>query len=212
MNPFSKRFELGQLRTNAYVVGCTETKEAIVIDPSDDGLMLARYIREQGWTLSKILLTHAHFDHVGGLADLKAEFPHVPILGHMDADVMLVWAQQSAMRFQIHIPQPPPLDKMIEPNEMIQVGNLSLKALYTPGHSPGHYTFYHEASGMAWVGDAIFHGSIGRTDLPGGDYQTLIDSINQEILTLPDNVKLYSGHGPATTVGRERKLNPFLNR
>lgn len=200
---------LGPLQTNCYIMACDETNEAAVIDPSWNGRGIAEVIAEKGWQLTHILLTHAHFDHVGGLADLKRA-SDVPIYGHAAMATMLALAPQAAQRFQIAIEQPPPVDTFISEDDPIRVGNITLNPLYTPGHAPGHLTFYSPEHGVAFVGDALFQQSIGRTDLPGGDYATLINSIRDKLLVLPDETQVLSGHGPATTIGREKEWNPFL--
>ncbi|MCB0036867.1 MAG: MBL fold metallo-hydrolase, partial [Anaerolineales bacterium] len=171
---------------------------------------LARLLEEQELELTHILLTHAHFDHVGGLPDLKDAYPDVPIYIHPDAIEMLSIAPRQAARFGLQVAEMPAADKMLADRDVIQVGNVELTALYTPGHAPGHIAFYNAENSVVFSGDALFQGSIGRTDLPGGDFNRLIQSIEEKLLTLPDETHVLSGHGPATTIGRERVSNPFL--
>lgn len=205
-----KMLPLGPIQTNCYVATCAETKHTAVIDPSDQGYDLARLLEEQELELTHILLTHAHFDHVGGLPDLKDAYPDVPIYIHPDAVEMLSIAPRQAARFGLQVAEMPTADQMLADGDVIEVGQVKLTVLYTPGHAPGHVAFYNAENSVVFSGDALFQGSIGRTDLPGGDFNLLIQSIEQKLLTLPDETHVLSGHGPATTIGRERVSNPFL--
>jgi hydroxyacylglutathione hydrolase len=200
---------LGPLQTNCYILACTETMTAAVIDPGWNGRSLAATLDDRGYTLSHILLTHSHFDHVGGLAELKAE-KAAPIYIHPEAIPMLEQAVMSAAFWNIRIPAPPPPDKMLAESQILQIGQVAVHVLYTPGHAPGHVSFYLPEHGVLFSGDALFQGSIGRTDLPGGDHALLLRSIHKKLLPLPDETQVLSGHGPATTIGHERQLNPFL--
>ncbi len=200
---------LGPLQTNCYLLGCQQTMEAAVIDPAWDGRSIAATAVEKGYIITHILLTHAHFDHVGGLAQLQEE-TNAPIYIHPEAVQMLSQATMSAAFFGLTIPDPPEPDHMLAEGQVIQVGRLSLEVLYTPGHAPGHVSFYLPAYRVIFDGDVLFQQSIGRTDLPGGDHATLMHSIRHKLLTLPDETHVLSGHGPATTIGAERADNPFL--
>jgi glyoxylase-like metal-dependent hydrolase (beta-lactamase superfamily II) len=155
------------------------------------------------------LLTHSHFDHVAGLAELK-ELTQAPIYIHPEAIPMLTNAKMAAQMWQINIPEAPPVDKMLDDNQQVVVGELALHVLYTPGHAPGHVCFYLAEHNILFDGDVLFQQSIGRTDLPGGDYDLLLQSIRQRLLVLPDETAVLSGHGPATTIGQEKIWNPFL--
>lgn len=201
---------IGPLQTNCYILGCEETGKAAVIDPAWDGRFLAQTLRDQKLTLTHILITHSHFDHVGGLAELK-EAAGVPVYIHPEAVDMLAYAAASAARWQIDMPQPPPADLMLTPGETLRVGQLKLDVLFTPGHAPGHVSFYLADEGVVFDGDTLFRQSIGRTDLPGGDMSLLMQSIRRQLLTLPDDTRVLSGHGEATTIGYEKAHNPFLN-
>lgn len=200
---------LGPLQTNCYILGCLETKSAAVIDPSWDGHLIVDKAEEQGWQITHILLTHTHFDHVGGLPEVQ-ELTQAPIYIHPDAELMLENAVMAAALWQISISTPPPGDILLADNQVIKVGNLSLDVLFTPGHAPGHVCFYLAEHHVLFAGDVLFQQSIGRTDLPGGDYNLLMRNIQDRILVLPDATAVLSGHGPATTIGQEKQLNPFL--
>lgn len=200
---------LGPLQTNCYIFACTETMQAAVIDPSWNGRSIAATLTEKGWNLTHILLTHSHFDHVGGLAELKEEID-VPIYIHPEAVEMLQQATQSAAYFQLTLPQPPAADKMLAEGDIVEVGNLKLNVLFTPGHAPGHVCFYVPEHNIIFDGDVLFQQSIGRTDLPGGDHALLMSNIHQKLMVLPDETHVLSGHGAATTIGAERQHNPFL--
>ncbi|MFO7893013.1 MAG: MBL fold metallo-hydrolase [Longimicrobiales bacterium] len=194
---------------NAYLVRCDGTDRWFAIDPGGEAEMMAETLEEEDGTLDGIVLTHAHLDHVEGVADLAERVP-API--HLHADDRQLYdsvAEQAAM-FGHEVRVPPPPDRELVAGQDLSLGDCTFQVRHTPGHSPGHVTLYHEPSRTAFVGDVIFAGSIGRTDLPGGSYQQLMTSIREEILTLPDDTSLYTGHGPVTTVERERTTNPFL--
>lgn len=202
---------LGPVQTNAYLVADGSTGEAVVIDPAAEGDLILEQAARRGWQISNIWLTHAHFDHLAGAAAIaRGCNPAPPVALHPD-DHWLWRNQGGAQLFGLRIdPGPEPAIDLAH-GQILHLGELELEVRHTPGHSPGHVIFYCAAEGVVFCGDTIFQGSIGRTDLPGGDYQTLITSIQTQILTLPDETRLLSGHGPATTVGRERVYNPFLS-
>jgi glyoxylase-like metal-dependent hydrolase (beta-lactamase superfamily II) len=200
---------LGPLQTNAYFAVCEETGEAVVIDPAWDGDLIAATARDRGWTITHILITHAHFDHVGGLSALEAH-SKAPVFLHHDALPMLAGVAASARRWGLEIRQPEVPEASLADGQVIRVGERHLVALYTPGHAPGHLSFYAEAEGLVFDGDVLFHRSIGRTDLPGGEFATLMRSIREKLFALPDETLILPGHGTSTTVGDERRHNPFL--
>lgn len=204
-----RKFSLGPLQTNCYLVGCDETMQAAVIDPSWNGSGISAAAEDDGWQITHILLTHSHFDHVGGLADLKAA-TGAPVYIHPEAVEMLGQANMLASLFGMTIKSPPPPDELLAAGQIIEVGRLKLHTLFTPGHAPGHVSFHLPDYQVVFDGDVLFRGSIGRYDFPDSDYDTLMNSIQQQLLTLPDETRVFSGHGPETTIGEEKRHNPFL--
>jgi glyoxylase-like metal-dependent hydrolase (beta-lactamase superfamily II) len=198
------QLSLGMLQTNCYLLGDSETREALLIDPSDEAEIILAKIAERGYTVRQILATHAHFDHI------LASYPVKVALGapfHLHADE--VWQlknmEQLARMFGIPVQHPPAEhDGLISHGEIIQVGAIRLEARFTPGHSPGHLAFRLLGAGIIFGGDCLFMGGIGRTDLPGGDANRLAQSLREEFLSLPDETIVLPGHGPQTTIGRER--------
>lgn len=201
---------LGPIQTNCYIVADEASGQAAVIDPAFDALLIARHLRENNLTLTHILLTHSHFDHVGGLAELTTLFPDVPVMIHEDAVDMLAYAAHQARLFGLTVDTPSEPDHRTQEGDQIKVGRITFDVLYTPGHAPGHISFYDPDEGVIFSGDVLFQGSIGRTDLPGGSMPLLLEVIEEKLLTLPDQTRVFSGHGPATTIGQERRTNPFL--
>jgi len=204
-----RQLTLGPLQTNCYIVGCEETQLAAVIDPAWDGQAIVATAESDGWEISHILLTHCHFDHIGGLQSTK-QATQAPIYVHPDAIVTLQDATMSAAFFGLRIPDPPEPDHLLSPGQMVEIGRLKFRTLYTPGHAPGHVCFHLPEYRVIFDGDVLFNGGIGRTDVPGGDYEALMNSISSELLPLPDETRVFSGHGSPTTIGQERRTNPFL--
>lgn len=204
-------FTLGQVMTNTYLVADTQTAEAVVIDPADEGEVIVEAARQRGWRITSIWLTHAHFDHIAGagqVADLVN--PPPPVALHPE-DYPLWRFQGGAALFGMHIDPGPEPSVTLTHGQILRLGEYQFETRHTPGHTRGHVIFYCAKARIAFVGDVIFQGSIGRTDLPGGNYQTLLNSIRSQVLSLPDETRILSGHGPETTVGAERRHNPFLN-
>ncbi len=201
---------LGPVETNTYIVADPISKEAVVIDPAWDGEKITNRAVQQGWTIRQIWLTHAHFDHLAGAAEIARRIiPQPPVALH-PLDLPLWKLNGGAAFFGMQVdPGPRPSIELAD-DLNLTIGNLQFKVKHIPGHTPGHVMFHAPAEKIAFCGDAIFAGSIGRTDLPGGDYQQLLNSLHTEVLSLPDNTRLLSGHGPETSVGRERRSNPFL--
>jgi hydroxyacylglutathione hydrolase len=202
------------------IVGCEKTKRAICIDPGDDSESIARAIETHGFQLQAIACTHAHMDHVGGVAALKRLKPKAEIILHQADE--FIYQQLPQQPEWIGIPRgqwsvlgfdyeaPPKVDRYWNDGESYQVGELEFKVIHTPGHTPGHVVLFNQKEQKVFVGDVLFAGSIGRTDLPGGSTEQLLDSIMNKLLPLGDEVEVYSGHGPVTTIGEERMTNPFL--
>jgi glyoxylase-like metal-dependent hydrolase (beta-lactamase superfamily II) len=197
---------------NARVVGCHRTRSAVLVDPGGRVDELLAVARDGDLRIEAIWLTHAHIDHVTGVGDAIAALGPLPILLHPD-DLPIYEAvpHQAAMFGLTVAAQPAPTDWLVA-GQTLALGALRARVLFLPGHSPGHVGFWFEAENTLLSGDVLFAGSIGRTDLPGGDYDTLIASIRTKVLALDDTVRVLAGHGPDTTVGRERATNPFLNR
>jgi hydroxyacylglutathione hydrolase len=204
-------FVLGPAMTNAYLVGEEEQGRAVVIDPAWDGELIVQEAQTRGWRISNIWLTHAHFDHFGGAAAVADAYETpIPVSLH-PADHPLWRSHGGAADFGFSSFNPGPEPTIeLEHGMELHLGSAYLEVRHTPGHCPGHVMFSAPGLGLVFCGDLIFQNGVGRTDLPGGDWQTLLRSIKQEILVLPDETLLLSGHGPATTVGQERRTNPFL--
>jgi hydroxyacylglutathione hydrolase len=202
---------VGPFQENCYVIGDEETGAGALIDPGDEATRIALAVEQTGLDIGQIIVTHAHIDHVGAVAALVDEYA-CPVLMHAEAEPMLQQLPTQAMMMGIRFGRVPVVDRHIKDKEVLEVGGLKLESLYTPGHAPGHLAFYLADEGLVLSGDALFAGSVGRTDLFGGDMDLLMQSINERLLTLPDETRVLSGHGPETTIGEERSHNPFLNR
>jgi len=199
--------EVGPFMENTYVVGCEETKEAAVIDPGAEEDEILAAIRRLGVTVTKILNTHAHIDHIGAVQAVRKATGAKFCLHEAEAPFVEGYDQQCRF-FGVRFGDKPQIDGFLKDGDVVEVGRLRGKVLHTPGHSPGGLCF--DFGENVFVGDTLFNGSIGRTDLPGGNYDQLIDNIKRKLLTLPPATKAWSGHGPATTIGREKQSNPFL--
>jgi hydroxyacylglutathione hydrolase len=206
-----KEYILGPVQTNTYLLADPEICEAVIIDPAWDGDLLVDEAEKLGWRITNIWLTHAHFDHLGGVGRVADRInPPPPIAMHPE-DHGLWMLQGGAPLFGMHVDPGPEPSVALHHGQMLYLGSNQFEVRHTPGHTPGHVVFYCANQEVVFCGDTIFDGSIGRTDLPGGDYDTLINSIRTQIFSLPDGTRLLSGHGLETTVGEQRKENPFFN-
>lgn len=202
-----KKLEVGPIMANCFVVRCDETKEAVVIDPGDDADRILMTLAQEQLTVKYLVNTHGHFDHVSANKKMK-EATGAQIAIHPEDEPMLNELSQSALMFGLTSENSPPADIHLNDGDTITFGNITLKVIHTPGHSKGGICLH--TDGHLFAGDTLFAGSIGRTDLPGGDYGTLISSIKEKLFPLEDHTIVYTGHGPETLIGREKASNPFL--
>lgn len=217
-------FTLGPAQTNAYLVADSETKEAVVIDPAWDGHVILDAAQRRGWRIGHLWYTHAHFDHIGGAGAIADTLNPLPLVALHPNDHVLWRAGGGGAFFGFDIdPGPEPTIDFTH-GQILRLGNVEFEVRFTPGHTPGHCVLYvadthapeerrdysERSRSVCFCGDLIFAGSVGRTDLPGGDWNTLEKSIKEQIFTLPDETRLLSGHGPETTVGEEKRNNPFV--
>ncbi len=198
---------VGPLQANCFLVADEKSGRALIVDPGDEAERILARLRDRGWTPEAIVATHGHFDHIGAVRALR-KATGVPFLALEAEREVLEIAASRAELFGMIVDPPPPMDRWLHEGDTVSAGALSFTVAHTPGHSPGHCILIGEQS--AFVGDVIFAGSIGRTDLPGGDTEALFASIARHVLPLPDETVLYPGHGPVTSVGQERKTNPFV--
>ncbi|MGE0448506.1 MAG: MBL fold metallo-hydrolase [Vicinamibacterales bacterium] len=198
---------------NGFVVACARTREGVLIDPGDEVDGLLEFAATEDLSIRHILLTHAHVDHITGVAAAK-RLLGVPVHLHRDDLFLYDRAVEQGLMFGLKVDPPPPIDAFYAAGETIGFGEFEVRAWHTPGHSPGGVCLEVARKGETgldlFVGDTLFAGSIGRTDLPGGDYATLIGSIRSVLMAFPDDARVYPGHGPDTTIGRERSSNPYL--
>jgi len=216
-------FTLRPAQTIAYLVADPETREAAVIDPSWDGHVILKEAQKRGWRIGHLWYTHAHFDHIGGAGAIADALNPLPLVALHPNDHVLWRAGGGGALFGFDIdPGPEPTIDFVHGMTM-KLGSNEFEVRFTPGHTPGHCVFYvadtraerseptgERSRSVCFCGDLIFNGSVGRTDLPGGDWDTLVKSIKEQIFTLPDDTRLLSGHGPITTVGEEKMNNPFV--
>ncbi len=198
----------GPAQTNCYLVAADGSTEAVVIDPGWDAAAILAKARSLDLTIKLILITHGHFDHIGAVTDLR-EATGAPVALH-PLDHNWLRLNGGADLFRLKIRPVTSADLELAHGQIVEVGGLKFETRFTPGHTRGHVVFVEHTQQAVFAGDVLFAGSIGRTDLPGGDYDTLIASIRDQLLSLPDEFTVYAGHGPPTTIGAERETNPFL--
>ena len=219
-------FTLGPAQTNAYLVADSETRDAAVIDPAWDGELILNAARQRGWRIAHLWYTHAHFDHIGGAGAIADALNPLPLVALHPNDHVLWRAGGGGALFGFDIdPGPEPTIDFYQ-GQILRLGSVEFEVRFTPGHTPGHCILYvvnpgaraersepigERSRSVCFCGDVIFAGSVGRTDLPGGSWEQLEKSILTQIFTLPDATRLLSGHGPETTVGEEKRTNPFVS-
>lgn len=197
----------GQFAENCYLVADRRTREAVIIDPGEEPAMFLAELDTRTWSLGAIWLTHAHIDHILGVGAVHAASGAAIYLHPLDRPIYDALPQYGGW-VGMQLEKPPAPDRELRPGQVLKVGGFEFTVRFTPGHSPGSVSFVGE--GMVFGGDVLFNGSVGRTDLPGGDASTLMASIQSQLLSLPDSTVVHSGHGPDTTIGIERLTNPFL--
>ncbi len=215
-----KTFVLTAFQQNTRVIACEKTGRAICIDPGEASPEIVQFIKDNNYTLQAVALTHGHLDHAGGTSYLKAQFPAANVVVHPDEEelyyglpaqpLMLGIPEAALASMGMKYEPPPRATRHWHDGDLYQVGELNFKVLHCPGHTRGHVVLAEETQRKVFVGDCLFRGSIGRTDLPGGSYEQLMDSITSKIMTLGDDMEVHSGHGEITTIGYEKENNPFL--
>jgi glyoxylase-like metal-dependent hydrolase (beta-lactamase superfamily II) len=202
---------VGMFQSNCYIVSCSETREGVVIDAGDEGETILATIDRLQIRIKAILQTHAHIDHVAALDEVVPALG-VPVYMHKDELQVYEALGHQANMFGLQAPRSVTIGKLLDDGDEIRIGNLTAKVIHAPGHGPGNacYHFADETPPRIFVGDVLFAGSIGRTDLPGGGYGTIVETLTNVFLPLPDDTIVYSGHGPETTIGVEKRTNPFL--
>jgi hydroxyacylglutathione hydrolase len=204
-----RTWTVGPFQSHCYLVACETTGEAALIDPGDDAEDLIQGVRDAGVTLKALYATHAHIDHVGAVEDVKKAFG-VPFRIHRAEQFWIDRIEAQAATFGLPVPPRPVPDGFLEDGERFTVGSIAFETLLVPGHAPGHVAFVARKEKAAFVGDVLFAGSIGRTDFPRCDHAALLDSIRRKLFPLGDDVTCYCGHGPETTIGEERRTNPYV--
>jgi glyoxylase-like metal-dependent hydrolase (beta-lactamase superfamily II) len=202
-----KTIVVGPLDVNCYILGCEDTKVAAIIDPGDNADEIIEVIDKEGLNPGFIINTHAHFDHIGGVKAIQ-EYFKIDFLLHKEDLFLVDNASEQATTFGLSPIPKPEVDKFVNNGDNISLGNKIINVIHTPGHSPGGVCYH--VDNNVFVGDTMFAGSIGRTDLPGGSYETLINSIKERLFPLGDSITVYPGHGPSTTIENEKEHNPFL--
>jgi hydroxyacylglutathione hydrolase len=203
--------ELGELATNSYLISDSDTRAAAVIDPAGEGQVILAEAKRQLCRIEQIWCTHAHFDHIGGVGELARVLGTAPLIALHPADRPLWQLQGGASLFGHFLPASPAPTLDLAEGMELRLGSTVFEVRHTPGHTPGHCIYYCASAGVCFCGDLIFQDSVGRTDLPGGNWDTLVTSIRSQVFSLPDETRLLPGHGPETMVGQEKKHNPFVH-
>ena len=198
---------VGPLASNCYIVGSESNKEGMIIDPGDEAEVILRNVKDLGLEIKSIVLTHGHIDHIGALKEVK-KVTGAEVAIHTD-EAKSLQRQSSSTLLGLSYPTPLPPDRLLQDGDSMDIGDLHFLVLHTPGHSPGGICLL--GQGVVFSGDTLFNYGIGRTDLPGGSYSQLMNSIHTKLMILPDDTAVYPGHGPETTIGTERQGNPFLH-
>ena len=201
------QLSVGPLQVNCFVVACQRTREAMVIDPGEDGPRILQLAESNGYQVKQIVNTHGHFDHIGANQPVKDE-TGADLMMH-EADLPLLQnARNHAQAYGLTVSPSPDPDKFLNEGDVFSVGEQSFSVFHVPGHSPGSICLL--SDGHLFVGDVLFAGSVGRTDLPGGDFDALVEGVREKLFRLPADTIVHPGHGPDTTIGREKQMNPFV--
>lgn len=209
-NLLVERTTTGPFAVNTYLVGCGETHQAVIIDPGGDGQRLLAMAEKHQFEVTKLLLTHGHIDHIAGLKEIQ-EATGAPIYLHSDDKTIYDTADMQGLFFGLRVRKPPQADESVSEGDRIDIGNSTALVLHTPGHSAGSVCYYLKAEGILFSGDLLFKGSIGRTDLPSGNGRAMMASLNRIVEECSDETVVYPGHMGITTIGEERRSNPFLS-
>ena len=204
-----KELVVGPLMANCFICGCSKTKEAVVIAPGGDANIILLSLADSKLKAKYIINTHGHFDHVSANGKMKDATGADILIHPLDAP-MLEKLSSNAAFFGVSVENSPPCDQTLEEGDTVSFGDITLKVIHTPGHTPGGISLY--TNGVVFVGDTLFAGSIGRTDFPGGDFNTLISSIKTKLFKMEDDIRVFSGHGPETSIGTEKRHNPFVGQ
>ena len=205
-----KGLTVGLLQENCYIFGCSRTRHGVIIDPGDNARAILRVVEQQGLKIDRIINTHAHFDHVLAVNQIKAATGARFCLHRDDLPILHELPSRVRLWLDMDVDPVDDPDEYLVHGDIIAVGEEELEVRFTPGHAPGHVVFVHHAGNQVFAGDTLFRDSIGRWDLPGADGPTLLRSIRAQLLSLPDDYTVFPGHGPATTIGYEREHNPYV--
>jgi len=204
-------FVLGPVSTNCYLIADSDSGDAAVIDPAWDGQVILAEAQKRGWKIGQLWYTHAHFDHFGGAVEIAKGLNPQPMVALHPFEHDLWQNQGGAQLFGMRIDPGPEPTVDLAHDQILRLGNIEFEVRHTPGHTPGHVVFYCATEAVLFSGDLIFQGGVGRTDLPGGDWEALLKSIREQVYTLPDETRILAGHGKETSVGEEKRLSPFTN-